>query len=159
MAEHVLLRDVRDDDLPIFFEQQLDAGANTMAAFTARDPSDWDAFLAHWRYVLADPSITLQTVVADGRVAGHISLYTESERERDIGYWLGKEFWGQGIATAALGAFLTATHERPLYARVVKDNLGSLRVLQKNGFQIVGEAREYANARGAEVDECVLRLD
>src|ERR1700730_10727135 len=41
----VLLRDVMSSDLPIFFEQQLDSDANHMAAFTAKDPTDRDAFM------------------------------------------------------------------------------------------------------------------
>ena len=46
MTNDVLLRDVTEADLPIFFEQQ-DSAANHMAAFTAKDPADRDAFMAH----------------------------------------------------------------------------------------------------------------
>lgn len=159
MAETILLRAVSEDDLAVFFAQQLDPEANHMAAFTSRDPSDWDLFLAHWRSVLADPANTNRTIEADGQVAGHLALYPESETEYDLGYWLGREFWGRGIATAALGLFLAEIARRPLYARVAKDNVGSRRVLEKNGFRVVGEEREYANARNAFVDEYVLRLD
>jgi hypothetical protein len=48
MRNDILLRNATEDDLPIFFEQQLDSDANYMAAFTARDPTDRDAFTAHW---------------------------------------------------------------------------------------------------------------
>lgn len=47
---------------------------------------------------------------------------------------------------------------RPLYARVVKDNLASQRVLQKCGFTICGENKGFANARGKEVEEFIMRL-
>jgi RimJ/RimL family protein N-acetyltransferase len=127
----VLLRDVSEGDLPVFFEHQLDADAIYMAAFTAEDPSD--------------------------RVAGHVSSFEQSG-EREVTYGLGREYWGRGVATAALWEFLWHDATRPLYARVAKDNLGSIRVLQKCGFEISGEDRGFANARGEEVEEFVLTL-
>lgn len=48
----VKLRDITEKDLPIFFEQQLDSTANYMAAFTAKDPTDKDAFFDHWKKIL-----------------------------------------------------------------------------------------------------------
>jgi RimJ/RimL family protein N-acetyltransferase len=68
---------------------------------------------------------------------------------------LGKEFWGKGIATQALSQFLEVVSTRPIYARVAKDNLASIRVLEKNGFKLSGEGKWYSNARGKEVDELV----
>ena len=53
----VQLRDVIESDLPIFFEQQLDPEANYIVAFTARDPTDRDAFIAHWARILDDESL------------------------------------------------------------------------------------------------------
>ena len=47
---------------------------------------------------------------------------------------------------------------RPIYARVAKDNVGSRRVLEKCGFQVIGESTGYANARGEEVEELLLEL-
>ena len=155
MSGEVLLRDVAAADLPILFEQQLDPGANHMAAFTARDPSDRDAFMAHWAKILADESNVTQTILLDGQVAGSIASFIMFG-ERAIGYWLGREYWGRGVATKALAAFLERVTERPLYARAAKDNLGSLRVLQKCGFTIVGENRDFAMARGVEIEEYVL---
>ena len=153
----VLLRDVTEGDLPVFFEQQLDAEANRMAAFTAEDPSDRTAFAAHWNRILADQAILTKTVLLDGRVAGHVSSF-EQHGEREVTYWLGREYWGRGVATVALREFLRHEATRPLYARAAKDNLGSIRVLQKCGFEISGEDRGFANARGEEVEEFVLTL-
>jgi RimJ/RimL family protein N-acetyltransferase len=153
----VLLRDVTEGDLPVFFEHQLDADANHMAAFTAKDPSDGKAFAAHWNRILADETIVIKTVLLDGRVAGHVSSFEQSG-EREVTYWLGREYWGRGVATAALREFLRHDATRPLYARAAKDNLGSIRVLQKCGFEISGEDRGFANARGEEIEEFVLTL-
>lgn len=57
LSRRILLRDVIESDLSIFFEQQLDRTANYMAAFTAKDPSDRDAFTAHWTKILSDDTI------------------------------------------------------------------------------------------------------
>jgi RimJ/RimL family protein N-acetyltransferase len=155
---NILLRDVRDEDLPVFFEQQLDRDANDMAAFTARNPQDRDAFMAHWSRILGDERIIKKSIVVDGRLAGHV-LSFEQFGEREVSYWIGKEYWGRGIATKALTLFLEELKVRPLYARAAKDNVASLRVLAKCGFKVVGEDRGYANARGAEIEEYVLKLE
>jgi len=158
MTINVLLRDVVEADLPIFFENQLDPEANHMAAFTAKDPTDRDAFMAHWRRNLGNKTGTIKTILFDGNVIGSVSSY-EQEGDLEITYWLGKAYWGKGLATQALAKFLDHVKTRPLYARAVKDNIGSLRVLQKCGFTIVGEDKGFANARGTEVEEYILKLD
>lgn len=156
----VRLRDVEDTDLDIFFTQQLDPDANWMAAFTAKDPGDHAAFLAHWARIRADPVNIIKTVLVGDQVAGHVSSYEEEPGRPEVTYWLGREFWGQGIATAALTLFLAnLLTTRPVYARVAQDNPGSLRVLTKCGFTIVGEGSGYANARQAETMEYLLRRD
>jgi RimJ/RimL family protein N-acetyltransferase len=153
----VRLRDVTEGDLAILFEQQLDPQANYMAAFTSRDPTDRDAFMAHWARLLGDEAIIKRTILADGQVAGSIVSFPHRGR-REVGYWLGKHYWGRGIATSALAAFLRQVQERPLYAGAAKDNTASLRVLQKCGFTIRGEDKGFSRARGAEVEEYTLIL-
>ena len=157
MANDIVLRDVTDDDLPIFFEQQLDPDANYMAAFTTKDPTDRDAFTAHWARIRSDKTIINQTVLYDGQVAGSVASY-EDAGHLEVTYWFGQEFWGKGIATRALAAFLAYQTTRPIYARAAKDNLASLRVLQKCGFVITGEDKGFANARGQEIEEYMLTL-
>jgi RimJ/RimL family protein N-acetyltransferase len=158
MSSELLLRNVVSDDLPIFFEHQLDQEANYMAAFTAKDPTDREAFMAHWQRILADTTNIIRTIVFNGQVAGSVSSYEEEGRP-EVTYWLGKEYWGKGIATWALKEFLTHHNKtRPIYARVAKDNPGSRRVLEKCGFKIIGESRGFANARGQEIEELLLAL-
>ena len=157
MTNNILLRAVTDSDLPIFFEQQLDKDANFMAAFTAKDPTDRAAFMAHWAKILADPGITIRTILVEGQVAGHVLVHGWFG-EPEVSYWIGKAFWGKGVASQALAQFLDIVTARPLYARVAKDNLASLRVLEKCGFTISGEDKGFANARGMEVEEFILNL-
>ena len=154
----ILLRDVMTSDLPIFFDQQLDADANYMAAFTHKDPSNRDAFMAHWAKILGDET-TVQTILFGGHVAGSVSIYEDEEGRPEVTYWIGKLYWNKGVATRALSAFLDSQKMRPLYARAAKDNIGSLRVLEKCGFTRIGEDKGFANARGAEVEEFILKLD
>ena len=129
-----------------------------MAAFTAEDPSDEEAFSAHWFQILGDKVITARTIVFNASVAGHIESF-ERFGQPEVSYWLGREFWGQGIATKALALFLEQVTVRPLYARAAKDNITSIRVLEKCGFSIIDEDKGYANARGREVEEYILRLE
>ncbi|MBA3531876.1 MAG: GNAT family N-acetyltransferase [Ardenticatenales bacterium] len=158
MSNSVFLRDVVESDLSIFFEQQLDWSANQMAAFTAREPSNRDAFSTHWSKLLRDDTILKQTILFNGQVAGHV-LSFEHMGQRQVGYWLGQEYWGKRIATRALAAFLEQVKIRPLYAQVAKDNVGSRRVLEKCGFRICGEDKGFSNARWMEVEEFLLTLE
>ena len=158
MTRDVVLRDVRDDDLEIFFEQQLDPAANHMAAFTAKDPADRAAFGKHWSKILSEEAITKKSILFEGQVAGHVTGFEQFGKE-SVSYWIGKEYWGKGIATRALSQFLSQQKTRPLYARAAKDNVASIRVLEKCGFKISGEDKGYSNARGEEVEEYILKLE
>ena len=153
MTSDIHLRDVTEDDLPIFFEHQLDPDATEMAAFLSRDR---DAFMTHWAKIMADDSVILKTILFDGQVAGNIVSFVRSG-EREVGYWIGKEYWGKGVATKALAAFLDHVKTRPLYAHVAKHNIGSRRVLEKCGFTVVGEDK-FSNASGEVMEEFVLKL-
>ena len=125
-----LLRDVVESDLPVFFEHQQDPEATAMADFPARDR---DAFDTHWERILADAGLYKKTIVFEGQVAGNIGSWVQDGR-RLVGYWLGKEFWGKGLATQALAELIAELDTRPLYAYVAKTNIGSIRVLEKCGF-------------------------
>ncbi|MCU0611670.1 MAG: GNAT family N-acetyltransferase [Candidatus Eisenbacteria bacterium] len=153
----VALRPTTEDDLAAFFAHQLDPEANRMAAFTAKDPADLGAFLALWGRILRDDAITKWTIISDGRVAGHIVGFQQFGKP-SVCYWLGREYWGRGIATEALMQFLRHVTIRPLYARAAKDNIGSLRVLEKCGFKVSGESKGFSIARGVEVEEYILEL-
>ncbi|NEB01375.1 GNAT family N-acetyltransferase [Streptomyces sp. SID13726] len=153
----IVLREVHDSDLPVFFRQMNDPDSLAMAAFTPKDPADRDAFDAHWARVRASDAEN-RTILADGDVVGSAAVYGEPG-EREVTYWVDRAYWGRGVATAALRELVTQVPERPLYARAAADNAGSLRVLQKCGFRVTARASGYANARGAEIDEFVLTLD
>jgi len=154
MMTNVQLRDVIATDLRIFFEQQLDPEAAQMADFPSRKE---ETFMAHWSRIMADDSILIKTILFNGSVAGNIVCF-EQLGEREVGYWLGKEYWGKGIATQALAEFLKLIDTRPLYAHVAKHNVGSRRVLEKCGFVVAREERLFSPVLGRNIAELVLTL-
>ena len=127
----VHLRSVEDRDLDVFFDHQADPQAVDMAAFPARDK---DQFAAHWAKLRADDALVVRTIVADGVVAGNLGSWQENGQQL-LGYWLGRECWGRGVATQALALFVDEVSIRPLYAHVAVHNVGSIRVLEKCGFR------------------------
>ena len=127
---NIRLREVEPADLPLFFAHQHDAEAAAMAAFSSRDRA---AFDQHWAKTLANPENMVRTVVVDDAVAGNVCSFTR-DGLREVGYWIDRAYWGRGIATAALAAYLRLEQTRPLYAGVAQHNAASIRVLQKCGF-------------------------
>lgn len=150
--EEVSLRALEDDDLPILYGFYSDPVSVAMAGMPPRDE---EAFSAHRAKTMANPSNVLLGITVGGELVGDIGSWPDEGGQRKLGYWIGREYWGRGIATAALTAFLGELTERPLYADVLRTNVGSRRVLQKCGFRLLDE-----DERGADHDpeEYTLRL-
>ena len=150
----VRLRKVEDRDLDVFFDHQADPQAVEMAAFPARDK---DQFTAHWAKVRADDANVLRTIVADGLVAGNIGSW-QQDGQQFLGYWVGREFWGRGVATQALALLVDEVSVRPLYAHVVAHNVGSIRVLEKGGFRRDRGQEAKAPATDDGIEELIFVL-
>jgi len=148
-----VLREVLEDDLPVFFEHQRDPESVEMAAFP---PREREAFFEHWHRIMGDDSLVAKTIVSDDEVAGNIGSW-EHDGKRLVGYWLGREFWGRGLATRALTEFVEELTVRPLYAEVAATNVGSIRVLEKCGFTVVGTTIEEDETFG-KVELLVMKL-
>lgn len=155
MTNNIQLRDAIDADLLTFFEQQKDPEAAQMAAFPSRSR---DGFMSHWTKIMSDDSILIKTILFNGDIAGNIVCFDQLG-EREVGYWLGREYWGKGIATHALKEFLKGIETRPLYAHVAKHNIASRRVLEKCGFVVSGEDRFFSQILGDDIEEYILVLD
>ena len=136
MAERVILRAVEPADLPIFFEHQRDPVALVMAGMPRPRAARRSTSTGRGSWPTTPSRI--RTIVADGEVAGNV-LSFERDGRREVGYWIGRDHWGRGVATAALVAFLGEEEARPLHAGVEPHNGGSLRVLEKCGFAVCGE--------------------
>lgn len=154
MAADIRLREVIDEDLPVFFEHQQDPEAKHMAAIVTRDR---EGFQAHWARIRTDETIVIRTILCDGKVAGNV-LSFERDGHREVGYWIAREFWGRGVATEAVRAFLAHDPRRPLFGHVAKHNGASVRVLEKCGFVLVGEDKEFSREGDTVVEGFILKL-
>lgn len=134
----ITLRPVTEPDLPILFQQQLDSEAVAMADYPSKDRGE---FMRHWEGILKNKSITSRTIIYKEKLAGQIVCWKEGKYEQRIGYWIGREFWGRGIASAAVTELLKLVKIRPLFAEVAIHNVGSKRVLEKNGFELLEEGK------------------
>lgn len=152
------LRATDPADGDAIFEWMRDPEGIALAAFTAEDPENRDAFDAWLARNLANPTVVHRMIEVDGVTVGTISSFV-MEGDREITYWIDRAHWGSGVASGALQAFLAEQPERPLYARTATHNVGSARVLERAGFVRVGTDRGYANGVGAEIDEHIHRLD
>jgi RimJ/RimL family protein N-acetyltransferase len=152
------LRPVQDGDLDQLFAFERDPAAVRMAAFTRADPSDRQAFDAHYRHVRSNPENTLCAIERDGILVGQIASFTVKD-SREISYWIDPARWGQGLASAALGTFLEIERTRPLHARVAEHNIASARVLTRAGFVKIGWEVSYANGVAHEVVEHIYRRE
>jgi RimJ/RimL family protein N-acetyltransferase len=128
----VELREIRESDIPTLFAYQDDPEANEMAAFPARDET---AFREHLGRILANPDLIALAIVDGDVVVGQIGSWTDEEDgTRGVGYWIGREHWGNGYATAALRELVAIEPVRPLWAHIAEHNVGSQRVVEHNGF-------------------------
>lgn len=151
----VSIRDVEPTDVEVFYQQQLDPEASRRAVFPVRER---DRFTAKWKEILADEEILVQTVLVDGEIAGNFVCWQQSGR-RWVGYWFGREYWGRGAATRGLKLFLERAPWRPLYADPATRNVGSVRVLEKCGFQVVEKLVRPSLLDGEDVEHVVFALD
>lgn len=153
-AKHIRLRDLAEDDLPTLYEFQLDAEANRLAATRPRNAQEFEV---HWASALRDASIVVKAILVDDMLAGNIACFPSDGLDM-VGYWIGREFWGQGVASRALELLLMEVSIRPLYARVATKNQASLRVLQKCGFAVRRVQHAPASDRYLACEEVILEL-
>ena len=153
----IRLRPLRDEDHDRLFAFEQDPAAVRMAAFTRADPSDRTAFDAHQRRISRDPDAMQWAIEREGIFVGTVGSFM-LEGHREVTYWVDPAHWGEGIAGAALLAFLSVETTRPLFARVAEHNLGSARVLERAGFSEIGRETSYAHGVGSEVVERIFRL-
>lgn len=128
----IRIRDVTAHDFPRMYEMQLDPESNRMAVTNARSA---EAFDTHWRTALQDPDVAAKVILIDDEVVGYVSRF-QNAGAPNVGYWIGREHWGKGLASRGLELLLQEVKTRPLFAQAATSNLASLRVLQKCGFVI-----------------------
>ena len=115
--------------------------------------------------VLSRPMITDFVIEVDAVVVGAIG-YTPGEdvsrRSAEVGYWLGRPYWGRGIASAAVRALTTRLLDGPdfdrLHATVFAWNIASARVLEKAGYVLEGRLRSAVFKDGRTTDGLVYGI-
>lgn len=150
--------DMKKEDLDTFFQYHFDESANFMVAFANKNSVNREFFDLKWKKILEDDSIVKKSILWNQKLAGYIVFFERLGRH-EVGYWLGREFWGKGIATKSLLQFINQNTTRPMYGCVVTDNIASVNVLAKCGFHIIDTEKAFANARDMEVDEYIMILE
>lgn len=157
MAREISLRTLKEEDLPTMFEIQLDDTAQHLAAFIDNTARDGNAYVQKRLKFLSNDEIIMKVVESGGEVIGSVGTYP-IEGEAQVTYWIRKDCWGQGVATAALAALLNEVTVRPVYGRVAENNIGSIRVLERNGFVLVGNEDSFAVGRQSTITELIFKL-
>jgi RimJ/RimL family protein N-acetyltransferase len=155
--QDVALRPVQASDLDALFRQTSDPESVRMAAFTPEAPDDRRRFDEHMAMVMDSREGTLRAITWKGDVVGSIASFVLDGRT-EVTYWVDRAVWHRGIASRALALFLEVVSTRPLHARAASDNVGSLRVLDRAGFRVIGTEVAFARARAADIEETILRL-
>lgn len=130
--------------------------------YTARIPHPYAPEMAEeWIEVAKrcrDAGAAIDYVITDagsGDLLGSVHLGLEGDRG-EIGYWLGRAWWGRGLVTEAVGAVLDLAFATfrigTVGAGALAANVGSVRVLQKAGMRYAGTRRSPAPARGGEFE-------
>lgn len=153
----ISLKPTELSDLECLFQFQLDEDSGYMAAFMPENHTDRSAYFEKHSRLLKDPTVNSRTIMVGSCIVGSIAKF-ERQGVAEITYWIDRFFWGKGIATIALQRFLTIENSRPLVARVVFDNYGSHKVLEKSGFIKRATDKGFASARQTEVQEYIYRL-
>jgi len=154
----VVLRAIRSEDMDTLFGQLVDSVANEMAVFGSKDPLNKPAFLERWQRILSSDEFFCRAIVFNGQFVGHVAHF-EQLGNPSISYRLGREFWGRGITTRAVNQFLSLIEMRPLFARAALSNLGSIKVLENNGFKRIATENSYSEAIENMVEEAIYSLE
>ena len=82
---------------------------------------------------------------------GGVGVSLEEDNKLDLGYWIGKEYWGNGYATETVKGLIKYVKEETSFKQItacyIKGNTTSENVLRKLGFEEIGECEEYFLSR------------
>lgn len=139
------------------------AGDWDIARQTARIPYPYSEALAREWMETIDSGEFVRAIVHQGALIGAVGYVMNDDASAEIGYWIGRPWWGQGFATEAASAlvrycFTTAGFKRLTCCHFV-DNPASERVIRKLGFRPNGVCSAWCEARQAEVEICSYELN
>ena len=131
--------------------------------------SDWDVARMTSRiphpYSLLDADLWIASIATDefvrgieydGTLVGAVGFVEDERRQAEMGYWIGKPWWGNGFATEAARALMDYCFSecgiRRLMCGHLVDNAASAHVIAKLGFRRVGNGTQWCEARKSEVE-------
>jgi RimJ/RimL family protein N-acetyltransferase len=146
-------------DVRLLHALELDEASNLLAG---TKPRDWPTFQARWAEILADPDgratgVIPRVILTAGAVVGAINIAPQDGSD-SIGYWIAREHWGRGIATRAVALMLREFTRRPLHATAAGHNHPSIRVLLKNGFEVLSRQMKPETSRTVQRETVSLVL-
>jgi RimJ/RimL family protein N-acetyltransferase len=157
---NAVIRSWRDDDAPALARHANNRKiwANVRDRFpspyTIEDAESW---VRHCGRAVPATDFAIEV---DGEAAGGIGVVLHDDVERvsaELGFWLGEAFWGRGVMTDAVSAFVPWAFQQfdlaRIYANVFVFNVGSARVLEKAGFLREGLLRRAVIKQGEVIDE------
>lgn len=155
----ITLRRTTAEDVPTLHAFELDEASNKLAG---TKPRDWPTFKARWKEILADvdgtvTGVTPRVILVDDAVVGAVNISPHEGRD-NIGYWIARDYWGRGIATRAVALMLKEFTRRPLFATASAQNKPSIRVLEKNGFEVISQCMTPETTRTVQRETVTLTL-
>jgi RimJ/RimL family protein N-acetyltransferase len=132
------------------------AGEWDIARMTSRIPHPYSLVDADLWIASIGQDEFVRGVELDGKLIGAVGYIEGAERQAEIGYWIGKPYWGRGFATEAARALVAYSFGPVGFLRLTCghfiDNPASARVIAKLGFRHVGNGRQWCEARKSEVE-------
>lgn len=164
-TERLLLRPGWREDAPALFQAMCDPRVvrNLAQAPWPYTIEHATAFLMRERGPLDTSALIFLRTAAEPRLVGGIGVQRLPSGEDELGYWVARPFWGQGIATEAGRAVIANARHSLRLKRLVSghflDNPASGRVLAKLGFKPGATTMRYSAGRGAEVPCKLFELE
>lgn len=151
-TRRLVLRELVDSDAPQLAHL---AGDWDVARMTARIPFPYSEALARQWMDTLGPGEFVRAVTFEGGLAGAVGYVPTDETSAEIGYWIGRPYWGRGFASEAATALVRYCFTTGGFKRLTcchfEDNDASARVIQKLGFRPSGETLAWCDARQAEL--------
>jgi [ribosomal protein S5]-alanine N-acetyltransferase len=151
-TRRLVLRALSAADLPRVAEL---AGDWQIACMTARVPYPYSLAQAEQWFRTLDAGEFVRVIEWNGELIGMCGYTLHKGNTAEIGYWIGRPWWGHGFATEAADHLvrhcLKTTRVGKLTCCHFADNLASARVIQKLGFKPVGQCSAYCEARRKDV--------
>ena len=128
--------------------------ANVPYPYTYNDCEDY--------FLISDSNQFALNIFLDNKLIGGVSLTLDGDNYYDLGYWLGKDYWGKGYATESSKKLLEYALEKLNSPKIKSgyfvDNLSSGNVLKKLGFKEVGIEKRYSDSNKKEMDLMLVVL-